>query len=72
MKKIKKYFLVFYTGSDINGQRVGNCMVECNSAFPNRNESEKFIKESNFSMINVVITNVIELTHNEYTAWCSL
>lgn len=71
MKKIKKYFLVFYTGSAINGQITGNCTFECSSAFPNRNESEKFIKESNVSMINVVITNVIELTHSEYTAWCS-
>ena len=69
MKKVIKYFLIFYTGNNDKGQVYGHCAIELKSVFPNRLEVQQYICD-NFSMHVAVLTNIIELTNSEYTEWC--
>lgn len=69
MKTIRKYFLFFYVGHNIKGQAYGNCALESNTKFPNRIEVTKYIID-NCNVIDLVITNIMELSRSEFDEWC--
>lgn len=69
MKTIRTYFIFFYTGSNIKGHLYGNCALELKSKFPNRIEVTQYIKD-NYNVIDLVFTNIIQVTKSEYDEWC--
>lgn len=65
---MKKYFLIFYTGMNDKGQIFGNCAFQYNGIYPGRKFLENYMKD-NFSMLSFTVTNIIELTGEEFDAW---
>ena len=70
MKTIKRYFLIFYKGNSKNGEIAGNYALEYNSMFPSQVILDQYIKKNDDTIIDIVITNIIQLTKTEYDCWC--
>ena len=69
MKTIRTYFILFYVGNNDKGQLYGNCALELCSKFPNRVEVSEYIK-LNYNVIDLSITNIIQVTKSEFDEWC--
>lgn len=69
MTTIRTHFIIFYFGRNNKGNLHGNCALELKSKFPNRIEITQYIKD-NFNIIDLVITNIIQVTKSEFDEWC--
>ena len=72
IKKSNKYFLVFYVGTSIEEPfTIGSASVLYpNCLFPKRIDFEKSIKEKT-GLAKLSITNLIEITKEQYDCWIS-
>ena len=68
MKTRHTYFMIFYIGHNTNGRVYGNCALKLRSKFPNRIEVSEYIKH-NYELIDMAITNIIQLTKSQYEEW---
>lgn len=66
-----RYFIVFYIGSCSTGRVTGQINFTANGNFLNRKKSITQIEEYNrgLKIKNVIITNIIELGHEDYLQW---
>jgi len=70
-KIMKRYFIIFYQAANGVDLATGNCSMTTNGQYVNRErvtgriaaEAEKFTHDQ------ITLTNVIELTEEEYTEW---
>lgn len=73
MKTIHKcrYFIVFYLGLIRNGETTGHInFITWDNRYINSKDTIDFLKKKH-SFTHVVITNIIELSKQDYEDWCS-
>jgi predicted ATPase len=67
MKKIPRYFIVFYSGFSVTDQHNGYIGISTiESKYVNCDEVTDEILESHTELVRAGITNIIELTKSEY------
>lgn len=74
MKNIKKYFIVAYTATlkeSSSSFSIGNVTITNDKCYLNQKETIRSIKDSNPNFNSVIITNIIELTLEQYEHWVS-
>jgi hypothetical protein len=64
----KRYFIVFYNGNRGSEGSIGNILFDTENGFLSLNTVVKLIKE-NINLTECVITNIIELTEQDYNDW---
>jgi len=64
---VERYFIVFFKAETKNGAVEGHLNIECKS-FPNYIEIKSYIYDS-YETDNCAITNIIELSKEDYLDW---
>lgn len=67
---MKRYFIVFFIANSSHGHATGNTgFITTNGGYINRFETVKQIGAQNRSLTGIALTNIIELTQEEYNTW---
>lgn len=64
-----RYFIVAYIGTHPMGKLTGLVDITTNGQYLNRALTIENIKEQNSELSSVVITNVIEMTKEDFDSW---
>ena len=70
---MKTYLIVFYTAiGNFGGYNVGNVACETENVFFTSNELHNLIKDRNPNFTNVVITNILFISKEQYEYWTNV
>ena len=65
-----RYFVVAYTGENSKGSFLGSVDIDCTGGYPSSASVIEYIKGLKSKPNNVIITDMRELTEEDYLAWC--
>lgn len=71
---MKRYFLIFYAAKHDDNPIYGNISVETDNLYPSHNKMVDIIEEDALrtkgdTIQNTILTNIIELSKDDYTGW---
>lgn len=65
----KRYFIVFYIAIKGDGRVTGQCGLHTNEGYLSRKGAVNWLKLQDNELADIVFTNIIELSKEDYESW---